>query len=125
MAPVHLLDENTGEYNVSYIKECLAIKWPSCRRRKSAGLMLRKVILWAFVKLKISKKYRYVNRQKRSRYQNTFDFKLKEAKIDPAEINGYSNEMTTHMAVAALVKSESADVGLGIQSAAKAMGLGF
>ena len=68
---------------------------------------------------------RYVNRQRGAGTRILFDFMLKKANIDRDEINGYANEMTTHMAVAALVQSESADVGLGIQSAAVAMDLDF
>lgn len=126
MAPVHLLDENTGEYNVSYIKRMFGDKMAIIRGvGRVQGLIVKKGNPLGICKIEDLKKYRYVNRQRGAGTRILFDFKLKEAKIDPAEINGYTNEMTTHMAVAALVKSESADVGLGIQSAAKAMGLDF
>ena len=45
--------------------------------------------------------------------------------VDPDTITGYDREMATHMAVAAAVASDSADAGMGILSAANAMGLDF
>lgn len=66
----------------------------------------------------------YVNRQE-ERGQEFFDYKLKEAGISPEEIHGYDREAATHMAVAAAVSGGDADAGMGIQSAARAMGLDF
>ena len=67
----------------------------------------------------------YVNRQRGAGTRVLFDYKLKEAGIDPESINGYAREMATHMAVAAAVASDGADAGMGILSAAKAMDLDF
>jgi len=53
------------------------------------------------------------------------DYCLKQKNIDPASIEGYDKEFNTHLAVAIAVKSGNADAGLGILSAAQAMGLGF
>jgi putative molybdopterin biosynthesis protein len=53
------------------------------------------------------------------------DYRLKEAGISPSDIQGYTREAATHMAVAAAVAGDSADAGLGIESAAKAMNLDF
>ena len=50
---------------------------------------------------------------------------LKKEGVDSASVHGYEREMTTHMAVAASVSSGSADVGVGVLSAAKVMGLDF
>lgn len=126
MAPIHLLDENTGEYNVTYIRQMFGDQVVIIRGvGRVQGFIVKKGNPLGIGKIEDLKKYRYVNRQRGAGTRILFDFMLKKAKIDPDEINGYSNEMTTHMAVAALVQSESADVGLGIQSAAKAMGLDF
>ena len=67
----------------------------------------------------------YVNRQRGAGTRVLFDYKLKEAGIDPETIKGYDREMATHMAVAAAVASDSADAGMGVLSAAQAMGLDF
>ena len=50
---------------------------------------------------------------------------LIETGISPEEIHGYDREAATHMAVAAAVSGGDADAGMGIQSAARAMGLDF
>jgi putative molybdopterin biosynthesis protein len=70
-------------------------------------------------------KVSYVNRQRGAGTRVLFDYKLKEAGIDPETIKGYDREMATHMAVAAAVASDSADAGMGVLSAAQAMGLDF
>ena len=53
------------------------------------------------------------------------DYRLKQAGISPEQIHGYEKEAATHMAVAALVASDEIDAGMGIRSAADAMGLDF
>lgn len=68
---------------------------------------------------------RFVNRQGGSGTRVLLDYELKRAGIDPKDIKGYDHEEYTHMAVAVDVKSGIADVGLGILSAAQALGLDF
>ena len=50
---------------------------------------------------------------------------LREAHLAPADIQGYAHEEYTHMSVAAAVASGSADTGMGILAAAKALDLDF
>jgi len=126
IAPIHLLDENTGEYNMSYIKRMFQEEMALIRGvGRVQGFIVKKGNPLRIHTIEDIKKCRYVNRQRGAGTRILFDFKLKENNIDPDEINGYGLEMTTHMAVAALVQSDSADAGMGIQSAAKAMGLDF
>lgn len=68
---------------------------------------------------------RFVNRQKGSGTRILTDYLLKKAHIDSNRIRGYDRDMTTHMAVAAAVSSGTADVGVGVFSAAKSMDLDF
>jgi putative molybdopterin biosynthesis protein len=68
---------------------------------------------------------RYINRQRGAGTRIFLDYMLKKAGINPGNIEGYEREAATHMAVAAAVQGGSADAGIGIASAAKAMGLGF
>ena len=53
------------------------------------------------------------------------DYLLKKNKIQEQDILGYHREMTTHMAVAAAIHGSTADAGVGVLSAAKAMDLDF
>jgi putative molybdopterin biosynthesis protein len=53
------------------------------------------------------------------------DYKLKELGIPPEQVTGYEREEYSHLAVAAAVKSGSTSTGLGILSAATALGLEF
>ncbi len=126
IAPIHLLDEETGEYNISYIKRMFKEKMALIRGvGRVQGFLVKKGNPLGIRSFDDIKKCRYVNRQRGAGTRILFDYKLKENNMNPDEINGYGLEMTTHMAVAALVQSESADVGMGIQSAAKVMGLDF
>ena len=67
----------------------------------------------------------YINRQRGAGTRILLDYHLKSKGINPTDIKGYQREMTTHMAVATAVKTKTADVGLGIYSAAKALHLEF
>ena len=68
---------------------------------------------------------RFINRQRGAGTRLLLDYLLKEEGIDPAAVQGYDREEYTHMAVAANVKSGTAEVGLGILAAARALGLDF
>lgn len=128
LAPIHLLDETTGEYNVSYIKKMF--KEPMALIKgvhRIQGVLVKKGNPLGILSIDDLTKedVRYVNRQRGAGTRVLFDYKIKEAGIDPEDINGYDREMATHMAVAAAVASDGADAGMGILSAAKAMGLDF
>ncbi len=68
---------------------------------------------------------RYVNRQPGAGTRVLLDYQLDKLRIAPRRIAGYEREEYTHMAVAVAVASGLADCGLGIRSAATALGLGF
>jgi putative molybdopterin biosynthesis protein len=67
----------------------------------------------------------FINRQGGSGTRILLDYRLKQLGIDPAAIRGYDSEEFTHMSVAVDVLSGSADAGLGIYAAAKALDLDF
>ena len=67
----------------------------------------------------------FINRQSGSGTRILLDYHLSQLDIDPTAIRGYGHEEFTHMAVAAAVLSQAADVGLGICAAARALGLEF
>lgn len=128
MAPVHLLDEETGEYNVSYVKRMF--KEPMALIKgvdRVQGIMVKKGNPLGIKNIEdiAGSSIRYVNRQRGAGTRVLLDYKLKEAGIETDMVNGYDREMATHMAVAAAVASDSADAGMGVLSAARAMDLEF
>jgi len=126
VAPIHLLDEETGSYNIPYLKrlfnEPIALVKGVGRVQ---GIMVKKGNPLNIQGVEDLVGLRFVNRQRGAGTRMLFDFKLKELGIGTEQINGYDREASTHMAVAALVKSESADAGMGVRSAAVAMDLDF
>jgi molybdate-binding protein/DNA-binding transcriptional regulator YhcF (GntR family) len=68
---------------------------------------------------------RFINRQRGAGTRVWLDEQLHAAGVDVAAIAGYDVEVTTHSAVAEAVAAGQADVGLGIEAAALASGLGF
>nr|WP_298249388.1 substrate-binding domain-containing protein [uncultured Halomonas sp.] len=68
---------------------------------------------------------RFINRQAASGTRALLDGLLVEADIQPALIQGYEVEEYTHSAVAAYVAAEMADVGFGVEAAARRFGLDF
>jgi len=70
--------------------------------------------------------WRFVNRQPGSGTRLLMDHLLQQAGMTPDSVDGYHSRVeTTHVAVAAAVASGAADVGLGIEAAARAFGLDF
>jgi len=68
---------------------------------------------------------RFVNRQRGSGTRTIFDHLLSVEIISSRDIAGYGHDEFTHSAVAAMIASGSADVGLGIKAAAEKFGLNF
>ncbi|WP_027400412.1 molybdopterin biosynthesis protein [Anaerovorax odorimutans] len=128
LAPIHLLDEKTGEYNTSYIAKYLGSDVELVKGVKRVqGFMVSKGNPKNIRNVEdlIREDVSFVNRQKGSGTRILTDYLLKQKNLQSEEINGYDRDMTTHMAVAAAVESGTADVGVGVYSAAKAMNLDF
>ena len=129
MAGIHLLDEETGEYNYPYIKHILvgievAVVHLADRIQ---GFMLAKGNPKNINKLEDLNRsdINFVNRQKGSGTRVWLDYKLRELGIQPNSINGYKRELDTHLAVAMTISRGQADAGLGIQAAANSCNLDF
>ncbi|MCI9598295.1 MAG: molybdopterin biosynthesis protein [Firmicutes bacterium] len=129
LAPIHLLDEETGEYNISYMKRLFGSGKMALIKGvgRTQGILVKKGNPLGIQDIRDLARLecRYVNRQRGAGTRVLFDYKLKQLDIDPERINGYDREAATHMAVAAAVGSDGADAGMGILSAAKAMDLDF
>ncbi len=129
IAPIHLLDENSGKYNIAYIKKHLSDRKIALIKgvKRTQGMIIKKGNPKSIQTIEdlLQRGIVFVNRQKGAGTRILTDYLLKKAGIKAEEIKGYEREMTTHMAVAAAVASGSADVGMGVYSAAKAMELDF
>ncbi len=126
---IHLLDPETGTYNLPYIKKYLPEKrlYLINLALRDQGLMVKPGNPKKIKGLNdlIREDIRFVNRQSGAGTRLLLDHWLKKMGIDPSHIKDYRREVFTHMAVAALVKSGGADCGLGILSAAHALRLEF
>ena len=129
MAGSHLLDEETGEYNVSYIKRVL----PDTRVvllgfvQREQGLIVskgnpKKIETLADL---TRRDVVFINRQRGAGTRVLLDYRLRQQGIDPRQIQGYDRQEYTHLAIAAAVASGAADAGLGILAAARALDLDF
>ena len=128
MAPIHLLDEETGIYNERAVAKYLGDDFVIIKGvQREQGIMTAKGNPKGIGSIEdIGKKgIVFVNRQKGSGTRILVDYLLKKNKIQEQDILGYHREMTTHMAVAAAIHGSTADAGVGVLSAAKAMDLDF
>jgi putative molybdopterin biosynthesis protein len=129
LAGTHLLDTTDGTYNVSYLKKYLPgtpVKLVHLVQRDQ-GLIVKKgnpKQIGGIADLS-RKEVSFINRQIGAGTRILLDYKLDQLNIKAAEIKGYQNEEYTHMAVAVSVLSGTADAGLGIYAAAKALDLDF
>ena len=73
----------------------------------------------------LSPDLQFINRQADSGTRLLFDQLLDAENINPDDISGYDNEEFTHMAVAAMIASDAADVGFGIAPMADKFKLAF
>lgn len=125
----HLLDEETGEYNLSYIRKYLkGIKVSVFHLvMRDQGLIVRKGNPKGIKGINdlLRDDVSFVNRQAGSGTRILFDYKLKQSGYVHSQIKGYDHEEYTHMAVAVDVLSGAADCGMGIYAAANALNLEF
>jgi putative molybdopterin biosynthesis protein len=129
LAGSHLLDPQTGEFNLSYIRQYLpetpvvVLGWVG----REQGLIVAPGNPRGIAGLQdlASSGLQSVNRQRGAGTRLLLDYHLARLGIDPAAVTGYEREEYTHLAVAAAVASGRADCGLGIRAAADALGLGF
>ncbi len=129
LAGSHLLDPQTGEFNLPYIRQYLPetpvtlVEWVG----RIQGLLVKKgnpLQIHGLEDLTRSE-VRFVNRQRGAGTRVLLDYHLERLGIDSAQVQGYDQEEYTHLAVAAAVASGRADCGLGVMAAAQALDLDF
>lgn len=122
----HLLDGDTGEYNVPYIRKLLigssyvVVNLVS----RSAGLFVqqgnpKQLYGWGDLK---KADLRVVNREKGAGARVLLDEQLRLHGISPQQLHGYEQEESNHMGVAGKVATGEADFGVGIEKAAVMVG---
>lgn len=129
IAPMHLLDMETGEYNIPYVERYFQGEKMALIKgvKRHQGFIVEKGNpkgIEGFSSL-IDQDIIYVNRQRGAGTRILLDYYLNKENVDISNIKGYEREMTTHMSVATAVKTGSATTGLGIYSASKALDLDF
>lgn len=126
IAPTHLLNEADGVYNVAYLKKIFREPMALIKGvNRIQGIIVEKGNPLDINTVSDLVGKRYINRQRGAGTRVLFDYLLKKEGIETDSIKGYDREGATHMAVAAAIQGGSADAGMGILSAAKALGLDF
>ncbi|MFN3492578.1 MAG: substrate-binding domain-containing protein [Anaerolineales bacterium] len=137
----HLLDPQTGEFNISYIRQYMPnikVKVVALVGREQ-GLIVKKNNPKRIKSLKdvaaksqesgvlssSKQSVQFVNRQRGSGTRTLLDYHLNQLKIPHEYIAGYHQDEYTHLGVATAVASGRADCGLGIAAAAQALDLDF
>ena len=129
LAGIHLLDEETGEYNYPFIKRILPGREVAVVHLvyRIQGLMFARgnpKNIRGIPDLKRND-ITFVNRQKGSGTRVLLDIQLRQLGINAKEIKGYDKEMETHLAVGLNISRGEADVALGIEAAARSCDIDF
>lgn len=129
MSGAHLFDPETQDYNFPFLEKYLPeteitvinlvirhqgfiVAKGNPKQIRSIGDLVRDDV-------------RFINRQRGAGTRILLDDHIRQADINPEQIDGYDQEEYTHMAVAVNVLSGAADCGMGIFAAAKALDLDF
>jgi putative molybdopterin biosynthesis protein len=129
LAGTHLLDPQTGEYNISSIRQYMPeipAKLIELAKREQ-GLIVRHGNPKQVKTLQDLRRpdLQFINRQRGAGTRVLLDYHLNLSGISPGSIRGYNQEEYTHLGVAAAISSGRADCGLGIAAAAQALDLDF
>lgn len=125
----HLLDPETGVYNVAYVQKYLpgqAVRLVTVAGREQGWIVPpgnpQGLTGWEDA---ARPEVQIVNRQRGAGTRVLLDYELSQRGILPPQVQGYDREEYTHLAVAAAVASGAASAGLGIRAAATALQLDF
>lgn len=129
IAPIHLLDAATGEYNIPAIRKYFPDEKMALIKGvgRTQGLMLPKGNPLGITSFEdaVKRRLRFANRQRGAGTRILTDYLLAGLGKDGSALRGYDKEFATHLAVGMAVESGAADFGMGVKSAADTLGLDF
>lgn len=129
VAGVHLLDLETGEYNVPFVKHLMpedATVLVNLALRENGLIVARgnpKEIHG--VRDLTRSDIRFINRQRGAGTRLLLYGKLRRARVDPHALRHWENDVSTHEAVAAAIATGHTDVGPGLEAIAAEWDLDF
>ncbi len=122
IASTHLLDGDTGAYNLPYIRKLLVGSSYLVVNllTRSAGFFVQsgnplQLQHWSDL---AKPGLRLVNREKGAGARVLLDEQLRLHHIKPGNVKGYQHVQTNHLSIAAKIASGEADVGIGTEKAA-------
>lgn len=125
----HLFDPEADDFNMPYVRHILADRKVSVvtLAHREQGLITATGNPLGIAGLEdlVRPGVRFVNRNPGSGTRVWLDHGLRREGLPTPEVRGYETVVTNHSDVAKAVESGQADVGLGIEAAAVARGLGF
>lgn len=129
LAASHLLDDDGKDYNRDAIARCVpgrALRLITLFEREQ-GLLVARGNPRKLRNLSdlTQPGVRLINRQPGSGTRTLLDRFVQAAGLTGTDFAGYTREVSTHLEVAAAIAGGSADVGLGIAAAARALDLDF
>lgn len=129
IAGCHLFDEETGEYNTSFVKRIFSGEKVYILRfvKRNLGWIVaqgnpKKIENWQDL---TRTDLTLINRQKGAGTRILLDYQLKRLGISKEQIKGYNQIERTHYGTAAAVARGDADLALGTESAARSIGMDF
>jgi putative molybdopterin biosynthesis protein len=126
----HLLDPETGEYNLPFLSQYLPnVKQPVVVTLfyRDLGIVVapgNPLGIKGFADL-AREGVRFINRQQGAGTRVLFDYHLTQLRIPTAQIKGYGKEVLTHLEVGLAIISHEADVGIATIAVSKLLGLSF
>ncbi|BBH24157.1 hypothetical protein Back11_55020 [Paenibacillus baekrokdamisoli] len=122
----HLLDGDSHSYNIPYVRKLFVSQSVIVVHllARSAGFYVVKgnplgLEGWSDL---TKPGLRLINREKGSGARVLLDEQLRLHHIDPSSLMGYLDEENSHLAIAGKVAAGAADVGIGIENAARIVG---
>jgi putative molybdopterin biosynthesis protein len=129
MAGCHLLDIQSGEYNLPYVRHLFPDREISLitLAYREQGLLVAPGNPHHIRRLEDlgDDGVRIINRNRGSGTRLWLDHQLALLSLPPLSLHGYEREVRTHTALAEAISTGKADAGLGAESAARKFGLDF